>query len=69
MQSAVSELPPGLSRGTPVSLTYSYTENQVLEVAVEAAGHQSRVTMARSSGVSEEDVAQATSEMLKIDVV
>jgi molecular chaperone DnaK len=63
------ELPPGLSRGTPVSLTYRYTENQVLEVVVEANGQQRAATLSRSTGVSEEDVAYAATEMLKIEVV
>jgi molecular chaperone DnaK (HSP70) len=63
------ELPPGLTRGTPISLTYRYTEDQVLEVMVEADGQQSVATLARSSGVSDEDVAIAAAEMLKIEVV
>ena len=63
------ELPPGLSRGTPVSLTYRYTEDQVLEVVVEADGRKSAATMARSTGVSDEDVAIAAAEMLRIEVV
>jgi molecular chaperone DnaK len=63
------ELPPGLSRGTPISLTYSYTEDQVLEVLVEADGKQSAATLTRSTGVSEEDVVAAAAEMLRIEVV
>jgi len=63
------ELPPGLSRGTPVSLTYRYTVDQVLEVVVEADGQQSVATLARTTGVSDEDVAIAAAEMLKIEVV
>jgi molecular chaperone DnaK (HSP70) len=62
------ELPPGLSRGTPVSLTYRYTENQVLEVVVEADGRQSAATLSRSTGVSEEDIAVAAAEMREIEV-
>jgi len=63
------ELPPGLSRGTPISLTYRYTENQVLEVVVEADGQQSVAALARATGVSEEDVALAAEEMQRIEVV
>ena len=52
-------MPSGLPRGTPVCLTYAYTESQVLEVLVKAAGRESRVTIARATGLSEQDIAVA----------
>lgn len=63
------ELPPFLPKGSPVELTYSYDENQVLEVVVEAYGRQNRVSIARNTGLSENEIATATADLLQIKVV
>jgi molecular chaperone DnaK len=63
------ELPPFLPKGSPVELTYSYDENQVLEVVVEAYGRQNRVQIARNTGLSESEIETATADLLQIQVV
>jgi molecular chaperone DnaK len=63
------ELPPFLPKGSPVELTYTYDENQVLEVVVEAYGRQNRVSIARNTGLSESEIATATADLLQIKVV
>ena len=63
------ELPPFLPKGSPVELTYSYNENQVLEVVVEAYGRQNRVSIARNTGLSESEIETATADLSLITVV
>jgi molecular chaperone DnaK len=63
------ELPPFLPKGSPVELTYSYDNNQVLEVVVEAYGRQNRVHIARNTGLSEGEIESATADLLQIKVV
>ena len=63
------ELPPFLPKGSPVELTYTYNENQVLEVVVEAYGRQSKVSIARNTGLSEAELETATADLLQIKVV
>lgn len=63
------ELPPFLPKGSPVELTYSYDENQVLEVVVEAYGRQNRVQIARNTGLSESEIETATADLSQIKVV
>jgi molecular chaperone DnaK len=63
------ELPPFLPKGSPVELTYSYNENQVLEVVVEAYGRQNRVSIARNTGLSESEIELATADLAQIQVV
>jgi molecular chaperone DnaK len=63
------ELPPFLPKGSPVELTYTYDENQVLEVVVEAYGRQNRVQIARNTGLSESEIESATADLLQIKVV
>ena len=63
------ELPPFLPKGSPVELTYTYNENQVLEVVVEAYGRQSKVSIARNTGLSESEIETATADLLQIKVV
>lgn len=63
------ELPPFLPKGSPVELTYSYNENQVLEVVVEAYGRQNKVSIARNTGLSESEIETATADLLQIRVV
>ena len=63
------ELPPFLPKGSPVELTYTYNENQVLEVVVEAYGRQNRVQIARNTGLSENEIESATADLSQIKVV
>jgi molecular chaperone DnaK len=63
------ELPPFLPKGSPVELTYTYNENQVLEVIVDAYGRQNRVQIARNTGLSESEIEAATADLLQIKVV
>jgi molecular chaperone DnaK len=63
------ELPPFLPKGSPVELTYTYDENQVLEVVVEAYGRQNRVQIARNTGLSDAEIETATADLLQINVV
>lgn len=63
------ELPPGLPRGTPVCLTYAYTESQVLEVLVKAAGRESRVRIARATNLTEGEIALAAEDLSRITVL
>ncbi len=63
------ELPPFLPKGSPIELTYTYNENQVLEVIVDAYGRQNRVQIARNTGLSESEIETATADLLQINVV
>lgn len=62
------ELPPFLPKGSPVELTYSYNENQVLEVVVEAYGRENRVSIARNTGLSDSEIEVATADLAQITV-
>ncbi|MDB6150383.1 MAG: dnaK 2 [Chthoniobacter sp.] len=63
------ELPPFLPKGSPVELTYTYNENQVLEVIVDAYGRQNRVQIARNTGLSDSEIESATADLLQITVL
>jgi molecular chaperone DnaK len=63
------ELPPFLPKGSPVELTYTYNENQVLEVVVQAYGRTNNVSIARNTGLSESEIEEATADLLQIKVV
>ncbi|MDB6155541.1 MAG: dnaK 2 [Chthoniobacteraceae bacterium] len=63
------ELPPFLPKGSPVELTYSYNENQLLEVIVDAYGRQNRVQIARNTGLSEGEIEMATADLQLITVM
>lgn len=63
------ELPPFLPKGSPVELTYRYDENQVLEVTVDAFGKQNRVSIARTTGLSDAEIANATADLSQVKVV
>ena len=52
-----------------MELTYTYNENQVLEVIVEAYGRQNRVQIARNTGLSESEIEMATADLAQITVV
>jgi molecular chaperone DnaK len=62
------QLPPFLPKGSPVELTYQYNANQVLEVAVEAAGNRSRVTIDRNTGLAPGEIQQAISGLQELNV-
>ena len=62
------ELPPFLPKGSPVELTYHYNENQVLEVVVEAYGRTSRVSIARNTGLSENELELATADLAQLQI-
>ena len=62
------ELPPFLPKGSPVELTYHYNENQVLEVVVSAYGRTSRVSIARNTGLSENELELATADLAQLQI-
>ncbi len=62
------ELPPFLPKGSPVELTYHYNANQVLEVVVEAYGRTSRVSIARNTGLSENELELATADLAQLQI-
>ena len=62
------ELPPFLPKGSPVELTYYYNENQVLEVVVEAYGRTNRVSIARNTGLSENELELATADLAQLQI-
>jgi molecular chaperone DnaK len=62
------ELPPFLPKGSPVELTYRYNANQVLEVAVEACGNQSKVKIERNTGLAPNEIEKAMSGLGKLNV-
>ena len=63
------ELPPYLPKGSPVELTYSYNENQVLEVVMDACGRQNRVQIVRNTGLSDREIELATADLQHINIV
>jgi molecular chaperone DnaK len=63
------KLPPFLPKGSPVHLSYEYNANQVLEVAVEAAGNRTQVSIERNTGLAGNEIKQATAGLgtLKVE--
>ena len=61
-------LPPFLPKGSPVELSYQYNANQVLEVSIEACGKRSRISIERSTGLAEDEVAQAAAALGELKV-
>ena len=63
------KLPPFLPKGSPVHLSYEYNANQVLEVAVEAAGNRTQVSIERNTGLARDEIEQATAGLgtLKVE--
>jgi len=55
------QLPPYLPKGSPVKLTYQYNANQVLEVEVQAAGNNAKVTIDRNTGLAPQEIEKAAS--------
>jgi molecular chaperone DnaK len=62
------QLPPYLPKGSPVQLTYQYNANQVLEVDVQAAGNQAKVSIDRNTGLAPEEIEQAASGLGELRV-
>jgi molecular chaperone DnaK len=61
-------LPPFLPKGSPVELRYQYDANQVLEVAIEACGQRSKMSIERNTGLAEHEIAQAASSLGELKV-
>ncbi len=62
------ELPPFLPKGSPVELVYQYNANQVLEVAVHAAGNQTKVLIERNTGLAPHEVEVARAGLAALTV-
>jgi len=62
------KLPPFLPKGSPVELSYEYNANQVLEVAVEACGNRSKVSIGRNTGLAPEEIEAARSGLSDLTV-
>jgi molecular chaperone DnaK len=62
------QLPPFLPKGSPVELTYHYNANQVLEVSLQAAGNQSKVSIDRNTGLAPNEIQQATCSLQELNV-
>ena len=61
-------LPPFLPKGSPVELSYQYNANQVLEIAVEACGKRSKMSIERNTGLAEHEIAKAASGLGELKV-
>jgi molecular chaperone DnaK len=61
-------LPPFLPKGSPVELSYQYNANQVLEVAVEACGKRSKISIERHTGLAEHEISAAASSLGELQV-
>ncbi|HEV3410098.1 MAG TPA: Hsp70 family protein, partial [Chthoniobacterales bacterium] len=62
------ELPPFLPKGSPVELVYEYNANQVLEVAVQAAGNQTKISIERNTGLAPHEIEQAKASLARVSV-
>ncbi|CAN5474562.1 Hsp70 family protein [soil metagenome] len=62
------KLPPFLPKGSPVELVYEYNANQVLEVAVHAAGNQTRISIERNTGLAPGEIAAAKAGLAELTV-
>jgi molecular chaperone DnaK len=62
------QLPPYLPKGSPVKLTYQYNANQVLEVEVQAAGNNAKVSIDRNTGLAPQEIEQAASGLGELQV-
>ena len=61
-------LPPHLPKGSLVELIYEYNDNQVLEVAVQACGKTTQVTIDRTGGLLPAEVDDAKAKLAAVDV-
>jgi molecular chaperone DnaK len=61
----VTDLPPNLPVGTPVKVVFLYGQDGRLTVqaSLPAAGKEAQLTLARASGMSDEELAQWSEEM------
>jgi len=62
------ELPPFLPKGSPVELIYEYNANQVLEVAVHAAGNETKMSIERNTGLAPHEIAEASASLAQLHV-
>src|SRR6185295_5792861 len=62
-------LPVFLPKGTPVEVTYEYNANQVLQVAVRAAGNKAKVSIERTTGVGPGEIEAAAAGLSPLTVV
>jgi molecular chaperone DnaK len=62
------ELPPHLPKGAPVELIYQYNANQVLEVAVHAAGNERKMLIERNTGLAPHEFAAASASLAQLRV-
>ena len=62
------KLPPFLPKGSPVELVYEYNANQVLEVAVHAAGNQTKVSIERNTGLAPGEIEGAAAGLAELNV-
>jgi molecular chaperone DnaK len=60
--------PMKLPKGTPVSLTYRYNDDQILEVITEVGGKASHAAIRRDVGLSRDNLEQVTREFEQIAV-
>ncbi|MBA2433224.1 MAG: Hsp70 family protein [Chthoniobacterales bacterium] len=62
------KLPPFLPKGSPVELVYEYNANQVLEVAVHAAGNVNKISIERNTGLAPSEIAAAAAGLAELHV-
>ncbi|MEP6936649.1 MAG: Hsp70 family protein [Chthoniobacterales bacterium] len=62
------ELPAFLPKGSPVTVTYEYNANQVLEVAVQSCGNEAKATIKRNTGLAPSEIEQATAALNVVTV-
>ncbi|MDQ6656328.1 MAG: Hsp70 family protein [Verrucomicrobiota bacterium] len=62
------ELPPFLPKGSPVALVYEYNQNQVLEVAVRAAGNETKMLIERNTGLAPHEIDEAGTSLAALQV-
>jgi len=63
------QLPAFLPKGTPVEVTYEYNANQVLQVAVRAAGNKAKVSIERTTGLAPSEIEAAAAGLNALSVV
>ena len=63
------QLPVFLPKGTPVEVTYEYNANQVLQVAVRAAGNKAKVSIERTTGIAPGEIEAAAAGLSALSVV
>ena len=62
------KLPAFLPKGSPVELVYEYNANQVLEVAVHAAGNETKMSIERNTGLAPHEIAAAATSLAMLKV-